>query len=137
MNGTTLLVTWQMLLILLPLHSELEMMLAFPTAMLLLLLSYSPAGSLLLLSNPVAGETAAIPPLTTTSPAATLPKTTNGKRMGVAWRRRRRQRHVWVFQLVHFAVGIQCANGIHVRMVYSTDGRVMSDGEREERLSTS
>ena len=78
--------------------------------LLFLLLTATPAGPQLLLSNFPAGETAATPPLTATSPAATLPKTTNGKRMGVA--RRRRRRHLRFLQLLHSAVGIRCANGI-------------------------
>ena len=81
MKGTTLLVVWQMPPILLPLHRKLALILAIPTAMLLLLPSNSPPGLQLLLFNAPAGETAVIPPLTATSPAATLPKTTNGKRM--------------------------------------------------------
>ena len=115
-----------MLLIPLPLHREMGLMLTFPTVMLLLLLllaispviplllflllTATPAGPELLLSNFPAGETAVTSPLTATSPAATLPKTTNGKRMGVA--RRRRPRHLRFLQLLHSAVGIRCANGI-------------------------
>ena len=109
----------------LPLHRELGLMLAIPAAMLLLLLllaispviplllfmllTATPAGPQLLLSNSPAGETAAIPPLTVTSPATTLPKTTNGKRMGVA---RRRRRHLRFIQLLHVVVGIRCANAM-------------------------
>ena len=78
--------------------------------LLFLLLAATPAGPELLLSNFPAGETAATSPLTTISPAATLPKTTNGKRMGVA--RRRRRRHLRFLRLLHSAVGIRCANGI-------------------------
>ena len=85
-----LLMAWKMLLFLLPLHRELGLMLAIPTAMLLRLLSNSPEGPQLLLFTLPAEEITAIPPLTTISPAATLPKTTNGNRMEVARRRRRR-----------------------------------------------
>ena len=123
-----LLVAWKMLLIILPLHRELELMLATLTAILLLLLllllaippvillllflllTATPAGPQLLLSNSPAGVTAATPPLTATSPAAILPKTTNGKRMGVARRRHRRRRHLRFLQFLHFADGIRCAN---------------------------
>ena len=117
------------LLILLPLHRKVGLILVTPTALLLLLLlvlaippavqlllflllTATPASPQLLLSNSHAGVTTATPPLTATSPAATLPKTTNGKRMGVARRRRCRRRHLWFLQLLHFAVGIQCANGM-------------------------
>ena len=118
-----------MRLIPLPLYREMGLMLTIPTAMLLLLLmllllaispviplllflplTATPAGPQLLLFNFHAGETAATPPLTATSSAATLPKPINGKRMGVA--RRRCRRHLRFLQHFHFAVGIRCANGI-------------------------
>ena len=62
----------------------------------------------LVLPNSPAGKPPAYPPLTTTSSTATLPKITNGKRMGVA-RRRRRRRHLQFLQLLHFAV---CMDGM-------------------------
>ena len=118
------------LLILLPLHRKVGLILVTPTTLLLLLLllllaippavqllmflllTASLASPQLLLSNSHAGVTTATPPLTATSSAATLPKTTNGKRMGVARRRRCRRRHLRFLQLLYFAVGIQCANGM-------------------------
>ena len=72
MIETTLLVAWQILLIMLLsqgwtkallVYSELGLM-SIPTVMLLLLLSNSPAGSQLLLSNTPAGDIFAIPPMT-------------------------------------------------------------------------
>ena len=51
-EGTTLLMAWEMLLILLLLHRELGTVLSISIAMLLLLLSNSPAGSQVLLSTP-------------------------------------------------------------------------------------
>ena len=104
MKGTALVVVWKMLMIMLLLYRELGLMLAIPTAMLLRLLSNSPAGPQLLLFNPPAGITTAIPPFAATSLAATLPKTTNGKRMGVA--------HLRFVQTLHFAVGIRCVHGM-------------------------
>ena len=64
-EGATLLMAWEMLLILLLLHRELGTVLSTPIAMLLLLLSNSPAGSQALLSTPPpAGETTTILSLT-------------------------------------------------------------------------
>ena len=82
-----------------------------PLLLLFLLLTATPADSQLLLSNSLVGETAAYPPLTATSLAATLPKTTNVKRIEVV-RRRRRRKHLRFLQLLHFAVGIRCTNGM-------------------------
>ena len=122
-----MLVAWKRLLIIVPLHRELGLMLVILTAMMLLLLllaispmipllmflllTTTPAGPQLLLSNSHAGETAATPPLTVTSPAMTLPKITNGKRMEVA-RRWRRRRHLRFLQLLHITVGLRCANSM-------------------------
>ena len=129
MKGTALLMAWQMLLIMLPLLRELVPMLAIPTAilLLLLLLSNPPAGPQLLLSNSPARETAVIHPLTATSPAATLPKTANGKRMGFA-----RRRGTFAF-FNSFTLRLK----YDVQMDCSTNARVMLDEEREECFSTS
>ena len=102
----------------LPLHRELGLMLAIPTNP-----SRDPIAAVPAANGHPRGpkaaavqfprrETAATAPLIATSPAATLPKTTNGKHMGVARRRRRRRRTLRFLQLLHFAIGIRCANGM-------------------------